>query len=94
VPTKTGHVSVPTLALVRPTIPAFPVIGLNNPLASLNLTVLLTDHLTRRLQTLESLQRTKRLSSSTKKHIYVPKGRSFYTRPYTSRLRTLRTTHG
>jgi len=60
----------------------------------LNLTVLLTDHLTRRLRQLESLQRTKRLSSSAKKNIYVPKGRPFYTRPYTSRLRTLRTAHG
>ena len=57
----------------------------------LNLTVLLTNHLSCRLRSLESHHR--RLSPSARRKLYAPIGRSYYTRSFTNRLRTLRTDH-
>ena len=57
----------------------------------LNLTVLLTTHLSSRLRSLESHHR--RLSPSARRKLYAPIGRPYSTKCFTSRLRTLRTDH-
>jgi hypothetical protein len=57
----------------------------------LNLTVLLTTHLSSRLRSLESHHR--RLSPSARRKLYAPIGCPYSTKCFTSRLRTLRTDH-
>ena len=60
-------------------------------LLGLNLTVSLHRHFRQRILTLQSRHSQHRPTPS--RHHYTPRGRPFYTAPYTSRLRTMRTHH-
>jgi hypothetical protein len=58
-------------------------------LLGLNLTITLHNHFRKRIRAIQSRHsRTQPPSSRTQ---YTPRGRPFYTTPYTSRLRTMRT---
>jgi hypothetical protein len=58
-------------------------------LLGLNLTTTLHNHFRKRIRTLQS--RHSRTQSPSSRTQYTPRGRPFYTTPYTSRLRTMRT---
>ena len=59
----------------------------------LNLTALFSAFLHARLRDLTNHYTRARLYASTRNKLYTPRGRPFYTRPHTSRLRSVRRTH-
>jgi hypothetical protein len=89
VPTKTGLDPIHTPTSAPPTTPAYQATHWAQQLLGLNLTVTLHNHFRKRFRPLQSRHSRNHPPPSCTQ--YTPRGRPFYTTPYTSRLRTMGT---